>query len=263
MAFNRGSAAVLEPPWARLLLDEDRLAQRARTSVAAAEAGRLVLGPLAAAHSCSYRVGVFDDDGEPRLVCRRGAVVDRAATQGRLVTLALDPTAPGELRLRLTGRLTAVNEDAVAAGRTQHRPTAHAAVVWLRVERVTVRCPHPTVGRDALRERELSLASYALAEADEFAARLPRLIGHVNRHHPDRMREVAAHHSEVPATRILAAALTGLDAHGARVTWIGTGGAQDVVIRFAEPVDTVEQLALAVRRHLGPAPSALPRPQSD
>lgn len=244
---HRPSASARE-----VVLDEQHLAAQARTTLAAADTAVVRLGPGRAGSATGYRVRVRDDDGEPRLSCRRDGAVHRAARERRVAGLLLAPHAAAAAAVRLAGRLVA-DSAAAAAG----EPAA-SAQVSLRVEHVVIGCPHPGAGRRELRgvlregarEREIALERYALAQPDQLAAQLPRVLRHVNDHHGEQVHRLAAATAGRPPDAVLAASLAELSPAGVEINWIDEAGGHDHPIRFGTAAHTVDELVCALRAHL-------------
>jgi len=107
-------------------------------------------------------------------------------------------------------------------------------VVALRVDHVIAGCPDERTVRAPGEGREVPIVVYAAAEPDLFAANIPRVVQHINKHHPDQMRRLAAHTMGVPRSQLAAACLTNLTAEGATLCWIDEYGAHPAVLPFPQ-----------------------------
>ena len=120
-------------------------------------------------------------------------------------------------------------------------------MVALRVDHVIAGCPNERTVHAPGAGREVPIAAYADAEPDLFRANIPRVVQHINKHHSDQMRRLAAHTMGVPRSQLAAASLTNLTAERATLCWIDEYGAHPAVLPFPRPAPTLEQLAAALR----------------
>ncbi len=235
-------------------LDDGDLARRARTTLAGADRGALLLnGP--------YRLGgngvpvpVADDEGEPLIVCQRDGALARTARARRLAGLILAPTPEHGVGLTLVGRLLAVDDmdPAVrdrsysAARRIPLKPEAHE-LLTLRVEHVRVTCPHASRLRLTTTGMNVPLGRYVDAEPDLVAANIPRIRRHLNVDHAEHLRHLAAHAAGITVADVLSASLGSLRADGLTLDVIDTWGMRPRVIRFRRRAESVEELAAMLR----------------
>jgi len=243
------SRSALPPPTKanELVLDDQQLARRARTTLAGADAGLLLTGDRPGRPRLAVPVRVFDDGGEALIRCEQSSAVAFAARARRLAALVLAPNPIFGVRLTLSGRLSPAERTGVRAA---------DVVVALSVDAVRVGCPHGHWGRPTAEGRSVPISLYAMAEPDILAANIPRVIRLVNDEHAEQVRWLAAHATGVPLHRLAAATLTGLSAHGAVLCWIDEHGAHHAELPFARPAHTLEDLAATLRACVSAARAA-------
>jgi hypothetical protein len=219
-----------------LALDDQALARRARTTAAAAEVGVLFTGAEAGGSLAATVVSVSDDDGEPLLGWEADSPAARSAGDGRLATLMLTPNVKSGVRLTLSGRLVLPAVQGVAGA-------------TLRVEQVLVGCPYRGLSTsDSGGTRQLSLADYAMAEPDEVAASVPRLVRHLNTGHAEDLRQVAARVSG--AGDVAGAVIAELGRDRVELAWVDLDGGHQLAIAFASSAETLTDLVTALRTAL-------------
>lgn len=203
-----------------LLLDDDVLAERARTTLAAADVATVV-GPT------PTRVAVRDRDGEPELTEVPDALREQIG-RGRRTTVVVSPRLDDGVWLVLDGRLVE-RDDAVV----------------LAVEAVWVGCPH---GHG--HARPLDLDAYATAVPDALRAAMPRLVEHTNAGHGAELRELARRKLAVPEGDVAAASLCDLDAGGVTLRVVDLDGVTDLRLPFVRaalaPCELLGLLRLAL-----------------
>jgi hypothetical protein len=208
----------------------------------------------AAAHQHAFelpvhteRVRLFDDDAEPLMLGRRGGAVERAAAARRLAHVMIEPFSPSSVRVLLAGRLTLTGRH-VRSDRYLPRTAPDMTLLSLHVERVDVGCPHRS-GAHSRPRRQVPLDLYTLAEVDSFPVERHRLARHMNDHHEEAIRRMAAHATGVALCHVGAAMITRLDLAGATLTWISTACAHEVFVGFPTPATTIRELTAHVRTH--------------
>jgi len=248
------SRSALPPPTKanELILDEQQLARRARTTLAGADAGLLLTGDRPGRPRLAVPVRVFDDGGEALIRCEQSSAVAYAARARRLAALVLAPNPIFGVRLTLSGRLSPAERTGVRAADV----VVADVVIALSVDAVRVGCPHGHWGRPTAEGRSVPISLYAMAEPDILAANIPRVIRLVNHEHAEQVRWLAAHATGVPLHRLAAATLTGLSAHGAVLCWIDERGAHHAELPFARPAHTLEDLAATLRACVSAARAA-------
>jgi hypothetical protein len=237
-----------------VMVDDHELARRARTTLAGADAGLLLTSDDQGKNLTPISVRVIDDNGKALIRCPSGSAVAQAASAGRPAILVLAPNPSFGVRLTLSGRLGLIegtNGRAVgglcAACRAGRIASGTAdIVVGLRVVHVGAACPRERPG--VLSEaRTVPNGVYADAEPDLFAAGIPRLVHHINEHHGELVRRLAAHTVGVPRSQLAAASVTDLTAGQASLCWLDESGAHQAVLPFAQLAPTLKQLAATWR----------------
>lgn len=188
-----------------LLLDDATLAERARTTLAAADTATVV-------GVTPERVRLRDRDGEPELRDLPDSLLAQVG-RGRRTTIVVTPRLDDGVWLVLDGRLVE-RDDAIV----------------LAVEAVWVGCPH---GHG--HARPIDIAAYATAVPDSLRAAMPRLLEHSNADHGPELRELARRRLGVPAAEIAAAALADLDATGVTLQVVDLDGGRALRLPFAQP----------------------------
>ena len=231
--------------------DVGDLAARARTTLAGADIGRLVAETGSGVGVQAVRI--VDDAGEPLLVCARTDELVAAATGGRRAVLQLDPTPTRGVRLRLGGRLSRLDEAAEATGacdtlaaRTWRLVGPDEVLIALRVDRIEAGCPHEMMRSPLAAHRPIPLSLYARAEPDHLAANIPRITQHLNAHHGEQLRALAADLTARRVADIAVASIVELHRSGARIAWIDDSGAHDRRIEFPEVATTLPALVRAI-----------------
>lgn len=243
------------PTTRHLLLDEPSLARQARTVLAAADDAVLVLGAPRAGRTAGYRLALHDDEGEPVLVAPRDAAVDRAALRRAPAALVVRPRSPDLVDLQLTGRLAALPRPTGCGNAHCTGRCGRLALSALRVERISVGCPHRGPGPVGIAaSREISLAEYGAARPDAVLAAAPRMLAHLRDAHADRLRGAAARIAGADLDAVAAADVLDADRHGVRLTWVDATGGHLRHLGFGRTVDSAPDLADALRSALDPGP---------
>lgn len=203
-----------------LLLDDDLLAARARTTLASADVATVV-------GTMPLTVSLRDRDGEPELQSFPDELREQIG-RGRRTTLVITPRLDDGVWLVLDGRL--VERD---------------SAVVLAVEAVWVGCPH---GHG--HARPLDLAAYATAQPDTLRAAIPRLVEHTNADHGPELRELAGRRLAVPVDEIAAASLCDLDVDAVTLRVVDLDGVTDLRLRFARPATAACELLGLLRSAL-------------
>lgn len=226
-------------------LDTSRLA---RTLVASAQRGQIVLGP-ARRHVGENRVAcqVIDHDGEPVLAI---ACPDTARQMAdRLVRVELAGES-GE-RACLLGRLHRADPERVVAqaGRWEAgvlRASLREGATLLRLS------VHDVSVEQSRRLRRVALEDYAAADPDVIAAHGPRILAHLNHAHPGPLRQVAALTLGCAPDRLVGAHLDRVDADGVELWAIDEDGARPLRLNFPSRVSDMDGLVGALRAALKP-----------
>jgi hypothetical protein len=235
-------ALMYEPARASdLMFDQAELACRARTTLAGADCGVLVVAGGRSAGYHERRVAVADDGGEPVLEVGNG---ESAPSAGAHAALMLAPNEHFGVGLTLIGRLAI----------RPVRPELAEAQVALTVERVLVSCPQPG---SHYPHREISLDAYAGAEPDPIAANGWRIARHLTESHQQQVRGLAAHCLHRPIDEILAAQLSGLTARRLELWSVDESGAHHNTLNFEHAAGDLTELAFMVRSLLAGHPSDL------
>jgi hypothetical protein len=237
------------------MLNDCQLARRARTTLAGADTGVLLTGDDRGKIVKPISVRVTDDNGNALIQCAIGSAVAQAASAHRVAILVLAPNPSFGVRLTLSGRLSppdgtngrAVGGRCASCRANRSAATAPDIVVAFRVDHVGAACPREHPGSAQNEERTVPIAVYADAEPDLFAANIPRVVRHINEHHGEQIRRLAAHTVGVPRSQLAAACLTDLTAEQATLCWLDESGAHPAVVPFARPAPTLEELAAALR----------------
>lgn len=239
-----------------VMFNDHQLARRARTTLAGADAGVLLLtGDERSKIVRPISVRLIDDDGDALIRCASGSEVAQAASAHRPAILVLAPNPSFGVRLTLSGRLgpTDGTKGRVVGGRCASCRANRSVsgtpdiVVALRVDHVGAGCPRERPDSVPSETRTVPTAVYADAEPDLFAANIPRIVHHINENHAEQMRRLAAHTVGVPRRQLAAACLTDLTAEQASLCWLDESGAHPAVLPFARPAPTLEELAAALR----------------
>jgi hypothetical protein len=238
------------------MFNDHQLARRARTTLAGADAGVVLLsGDDRGEMGKPISVRLINDNGDALIRCASGSAVAQAARAHRPAILMLAPNLSFGVRLRLSGRLgpTDGTNGRLVGGRcpscraNSSVPGAPDIVVALKVEHVGVACPREGPVSFTSEERTVPMAVYADAEPDLFAANIPRIVRYINAHQGEQIRMLAAHTVGVPRSQLAAACLTDLTAEQANLCWLDKSGAHQAVLPFARPAHTLEELAAALR----------------
>jgi hypothetical protein len=232
--------------------DDHQLARRARTTLAGADLGVLLTGDDRGKILRPISVRLMDDNGAALIRCAQGSAVAQAASDHRLAILVLAPNPSFGVRLTLRGRLCPAGGRGSGVGsalcNARHTASADPDIfVALHVDHVDVGCPRELPDGVPSGQRTVPTALYADAAPDLFAANIPRLVQHVNEHHSEPMRRLAAHTVGVPPSRLAAACLTELTAERASLCWLDEHGAHPAVLPFARPARTLQELAATLR----------------
>ena len=252
---DRSAAPTSEVARALRAFDDSQLAGRARTTLAGADAGVLLTGDGRGKILRPISVQVIDDNGDAQIRCASGSAVAQAASAHRPAILVLAPNPTFGVRLTLSGRLGPIDETngRVVGGlcgscrANRRRSGAADNVVALRVVHVGAACPRDQSDSVLGEERTVPTDVYAAAEPDLFAANIPRIVRHINEHHGEKVRRLAAHTVGVPRSQLAAACLTDLTAEQANLCWLDESGAHPAVLPFPRPAPTLEELAAALR----------------
>ncbi len=223
-------------PATSLLFDEFELARRARTTLAGAEFGLLVIADGGSARYRQCQVTVTDDGGEAVLGTPVLGSVAVAATRNAHAALLLESNEEFGVGLTLIGRISLWREP-------DDREPGQAAV-GLSVERVLASCPH---GRTGQPRREIPLASYAAAEPDSIAAHGRRIAQHLTEHHQDQVRALLAQCTRRPAGLIAAAQVSRLRAEAIEFWWLDGDGAHEFRIAVDPPAADLTELGQRLR----------------
>ena len=222
-----------------VLFDEHELARRARTTLAGAERGVLVVANGRATRYRELPVEVADDGGEALVAVPAGGPLDEAVGRRAHAALILEPNEQYGVGLTLIGRLLP------AAGPDDDDGPARS-YGSLTVERVLASCPVPE-RRDSVPRREIPLHSYAAAEPDAIAAHASRIARHLTEDHQDQVRRLAARCAGVPVERMAAAQLSRLAADGTQLWWVDDDGAHRIDAAFDPPARDLAELGLKLR----------------
>lgn len=238
-----------------VMVNDVLVARRARTTLAGADTGVLLTEDDRGGIVTPISVRVIDDHGNALIRCTSGDAVALAANAHRVAVLVLEPNPNFGVRLTVSGRLSTPNGtngrvvgglcDSCRANRALSG--APDMVVALSVHHVSASCPHGSPDSAPNQERTVPIDIYAEAEPDLFAANIPRVVQHINTHHGEQIRRLAAHTVGVPPSELVAASLTGLTAEQASLCWLDAYGAHPAVLPFARPAPTLEELAATLR----------------
>lgn len=249
-ADNRsaGTAAI-----ARYVPEGAELAQRARTALAGARSGHLVLDALARQGAMtSAECTVLDADGEPVLVLRPDSPALAAAQCRQLVRLDLRVRCDLGVRVSFGGRLEPAEHGRLLEGQSAWlRRMAATAVrsgkvaLTLAVSEVNVSCPYASS-----RGQLLPLSDYASSEPDLLAAHGPWVGQHVNQAYPRALRATAARSLGVNPEAVIAARLADVDGLGADLSVVDTEGGHSLRLPFLRPVTNIDELVSALQSHL-------------
>jgi hypothetical protein len=220
-----------------------QLARLARDTVKGAGRARLAI------HGCPLGPGnpvanLYTDNGWPVWWCDLSSAPAVAAAENRTAMLTvIGPAAgPQTVTVLLAGRL-----ELLGSGWERGR---RVGAVALAPERVLVVTYAP--GRPAVTS-QVPVSDYADADPDALAARAQQLAGHTNAAHGRELRWFVAARAGIPADQVAAAWLTGLDARGAELHWIGPAGAHTMTARFPRQARTATELAMLLRAQLAGA----------
>ncbi len=241
--------------------DEVALARRARTTLYAAESGRLVVADGKRA-SPEASVAVFDDGGEAMLLVPRDGLVVEAAQRRGHAALLIDADPEFGVSVTLVGRLGVGRRWSISSDDSrpdvipdQVDDAEQRVAVALTVERVLVSCPYDELTVTTRTRRPIPLDVYALAEPDRVTVEIVRMIPHLNAEHADEVRALAAFCADVPAADVLGAQLIHLCRNGFGLRWVGRDGGNEERFRFPEPVRDVPDLADRLQSYVAAAPS--------
>lgn len=246
-----------------LLFDEDELARRARTTLAAADDGILVIAHGLAPLYRECPVSVRDDDGEALLGSPAASPVAEAARQRCHAALMLRPVDQHGVGLTLIGRISPVR----VAESGDLEPDGQGQVsIALTVERVLASCPRSELSGSKLGEsksklgeskktgspqrREISLSSYATAEPDPIGANAHRVARHLTLDHQDQVRALAAHCVGRPVSQIIAAQISQLSRQHVRLWWMDEAGAHPAEVSFPRSAESLTELGELIREVL-------------
>ncbi len=254
-----------------LLFDEDELARRARTTLAAADDGILVIAHGLAPRYRECPVSVRDDDGEALLGSSAGSPVAEAARQRCHAALMLRPVDQHGVGLTLIGRISPVLVG--ESGDPESNSTGQLSIAFT-VERVLASCPRGEPSGSNLsgsnlsgsklsgsnlsgsnlsgskQRREISLSSYATAEPDPIAANGHRIARHLTLDHQDQVRALAAQCVGRPVSQIIAAQISQLSRQYLRLWWVDEAGAHPAEVGFPRPAESLIELGNLVREVL-------------
>lgn len=246
------------------MFDDDELARRARTTMAGADVGVLLVADGGPAICSETVVSVHDDEGEavmgvPLDTAWLGSITSARAQWGSLV---LKPAQHHGVALTLSGRLHRVDQDAAQATSGSISDAKVGSIgsvpVAIRVEKVWALCPGLAASAAVTNAREIPLMRYASAEPDLFAANSRRVMNHLNRCHGEQLRVWVAAHAATTLDEVAGAAITDLTREGLDICRVDSAGAHHTHISFGSPVQTLDQFAHLLRRYLGEARAHTP-----
>jgi len=220
----------------KLLFDEHELARRARTTLAGAEHGRLVIADGGTTRFRECQVTVTDDGGEAVLGSDALGSVAVAAAHNAHAALMLESNQEFGVGLTLIGRISLLSEH-------NEREPGKASIA-LSVERVLTSCPHGSTGQP---RREISLVSYAAAEPDSIAAHGRRIAQHLTEDHQAQVRTLLAHCTRLPVSVIAAAQVSRITAKAIDFWWLDVEGAHEFTIAFDPPAVDLAELGYRIR----------------
>jgi hypothetical protein len=217
-----------------------QLARLARDTVERAGRAKLAI------HGCplgpdSPVTGLYTDNGWPVFWCDLASAVAVAAAENRTAVLTVRGSgdAAEAVTVLLAGRL-----ELIGSGWERGR---QVGAVALALEQVLIETCAP--GRPAV-TRPVPVSDYADADPGALAARAQQLAGHTNTAHGRELRCFVAARAGIPAAQVAAAWLTGLDAAGARLDWVGPAGAHTMTASFPRQARTATELAILLREQL-------------
>ncbi|MGI8667700.1 MAG: hypothetical protein ACR2N4_17020 [Jatrophihabitans sp.] len=218
-----------------LMFDDAELARRARTTLAGAERGTLMVATGSAARLRECEVQVRDDGGEPVVGSPCPIVLAPNRTHAALL---LWPNEQYGVGLTLIGRIAPAGQS----------PGGGASFA-LSVERVLASCPKPSFTSSRM---QIPLALYAGAEPDAIAANGWRIARHLTEAHQPQVRSLAAGLTGQPVDEVIAAQVSRLGCDRLQLWWVGSAGASVREVAFDRPAGDLADLGRLVRNLLGP-----------
>ncbi|WP_157749608.1 hypothetical protein [Jatrophihabitans sp. GAS493] len=237
---------------AQVHFDDEGLATQARTILAGADCGNLLVADGGPTICSETTVSVRDDGGEAVMTVPTAGTIWLTAPRPRWGSLVLKGAVDSGaglagVGLTLSGRLHRLGRHSVPDGAHSHCSAHHGGPeltqVALRVEEVWVSCPRLDSLPPAVSGvRQIPLLSYASAEPDLFAANSRRVTAHLNRFHSEQLRGWGAACAGKDVRDVAGASLTGLTRNGVRLWVVGRNGASGTYLEFPSPIQRFDEL---------------------